>query len=362
MPAISRIASGVGKHLVNNLPGRRDVAVLYSQASIRAAFIENREKEHEALRMKYIAILRNLGFGFDFVSYEQLAAGRLLEVGYKVLVLPDSTALSDAEISAVRAFAAAGGNIVAEGRPAVREANCRPRSSGALDDLFPGTRHTLFPEIDVRYGKALDDPLEAENAALIAAEQMRIEKALALDTPRLAIEDARSGEQIRDAEIYVREGADGTLFYGIVSPEPKLRDVFFRFPRKGHVYDLVRGGGHGEVATLAMPLGGGAPCAFEVVQKPIRIECVEGSPDGTVRLTYCEPCVSVALVRVRRPDGSEAECYRRKVIVRNSRAETHIPFSGSDPAGEWMVEAFDIHGTASRSPLKRQAKHDIKTE
>ncbi len=353
MPAISRIASGVGKHFVNNLSPRHDVAVLYSQASIRAAYIENRTKEHEALRMKYISVLRHMGLGFDFVSYEQLAAGRLLEAGYKALVLPDSTALSDAETAAIRAFAAAGGTVVAEGRPATREANCRPRTTGALDDLFNGTRHTLFPEISVRYGKVLDDPDEPENATLIAAEQTRLEKAFALDVPRLEITDAKSGRRIRHAEIYTREGADGTLFFGVVANDGQPRDVIVRFPKKGVVRDLVQSKDFGVVESLALTLGGGVARAFEMPPAPVRLARIEATPDGVIRLAYASPCASVALVRVFRPGGTEAECYRRKVFVRDGTAETRIPFALSDLSGEWTVEACDLCGEPLRTTFQR---------
>ena len=349
MPAISRIASGVGKHLINNLKPRPDVAILYSQASIRAAFIEKRDKEHQALRMKYIAMLRNLGFCFDFVSYEQLAAGALADGGYKTLLLPDSTALSDAEISAIRAFAAKGGKVVAEGRPATRKANCRPRAAGMLDNLFNDGRHTLFPEIDTRYTKAMEHPEIAENSAIVEVEQNRLMKALALNVPRLAITDAKTGEQIRHAEIYTREGADGTLFFGVVANDRPPRDVVYTFPKDGFVRDLVTGEEFGQTNRLVRALGVGCVHAFEITPVPVRIANVEAKPDSHVRIDYARPCRSIAVLRVFRPDGTEAECYRRKLIVRDGAAETRIPFALSDPKGRWTIEVRDICGKLVRA-------------
>ncbi|MBM3460086.1 MAG: hypothetical protein FJX77_16320, partial [Armatimonadetes bacterium] len=126
------------------------VAIHYSQASIRAHWMfDSREdgdtwprrfSSYEAahsrlarVRDGIVKVVQDLGLQPYFVSYEQLAAGKLQQDGTKVLLLPQSVALSDAECRAVEKFARGGGTVIADAIPALMDEHLRRRPVGGLD-------------------------------------------------------------------------------------------------------------------------------------------------------------------------------------------------------------------------------------
>ena len=338
-PGMDRVASGVGKHFLNNLLNSPQVAILYSQASIRAAFFENRMKDHNALREKYIELMRRLGYDFDFVSYEQLADGTFEKRGYKALVLADACAMGDGEVAAVKRFAAKGGLVLAEGVPARREGNCRPRKAPPLADCVT----MLSEKPDIGYLKALEYPADEKNASAIAAEQDRLERALAkvVRLPRLSISDATDGSRVRLVSVWPRVGRHGEQVWCVVSNEKKgSRLVDFAFPKKGHLYDLVSGRkiGHGD--RFRLPLSRMRPYAFEMLDVEPKMSVAGSGAD--VRIRYAPSVDTVVQMKVLDPSGAEAWYYSRKVVVKDGAAKMSIPFAKSDAKGAWRVVATDV--------------------
>ena len=353
-PGMDRVAAGVGKHFLNNLLNKPPIAILYSQASIRASFFENRMKDHNALREKYIALLRHLGYDFDFISYEQLADGTFEKRAYKALILADACAMGDGEIAAVKRFAAKGGAVLAEGVPARREANCRPRKVSPLAGCVTMLAET--PEIG--YLKALEYPGDEKNAAAIAAEQDRLEKALAtiVDAPRLSIRDAVDGSRVRLVSVWPRIGRHGEPVWCVVSNEKKgSRLVDFVFPKEGHLYDLVSGQKIGQGDRFRLPLSKGRAYAFELLDTEPKMAVSANGAD--VRIRYGERGTgngepgtvdTVVRVKVFDPSGAEVWYYSRKVVVKDGKVTMTIPFAKSDAKGAWRIEATDVLTGESR--------------
>ncbi len=343
LPHLTRLAEGVGKHLIHNLKSSPEIAVLYSQASIRAAFIENRRDEHRDLRLKNIRLLRNMGVDFRFISYEQLADGILEKTPCKLLILPDSTALSDAEIEAVRKFAAKGGKLFAEGMPGRREGNCRLRKESPLKPLFASPGNFLTEKIDNSYLDALNYPESPENAGKIEAEQLRMEdrlKKAEVSAPQLVILD-ENGRKIRSAVIYPRADASGNLFFGVLTANQAQRQATFRFPVKAHVFNLVNGQYYGETDRLNLPLHQGTPYAFMLLkEQPGRPQLTVKGQEVEVR--FPSPLDTIAWVRIFRPDGTEAVPYAVNLPISKGIGRMKIPFALSDPPGSWKVTVREI--------------------
>lgn len=117
------------------------IALHYSQSTVRAGELLDRIDEVEAIRDAWVKLLVDLGLQFEFVSEEQIEAGHLQEAGYRLLILPESLALSRAEEVQIRDFVNGGGAVMADMGCAVVDKQCRTNASPALDDLF-GIRHT----------------------------------------------------------------------------------------------------------------------------------------------------------------------------------------------------------------------------
>ena len=351
-PGMDRVACGVGKHFLNNLLNKPQVAILYSQASIRASFFENRAKEHSALRDKYIALLRHLGYDFDFVSYDQLADGTFESRGYKAIILADASAMGDGEVAAIKRFVSKGGLALAEGVPARREGNCRPRAASPLADCVTMLAETC----DTAYLKALEYPADKKNAAAIAAEQDRLEKALSavVDAPRLTINDSVDTSRVRLVSVWPRVGRHGELVWCVISNEKKVsRFADFVFPKKGHLYDLVSGRELGYGDRFRLPLANSRPYAFELLdEKPSPVAvAVKGD---TVKISASPKAATVVKVAVYDPSGAEAWYYSKKLVVADGHCEMEIPFAKSDAKGTWRIVATDVlTGESRMAVLKR---------
>jgi hypothetical protein len=119
---------------------RRDpapIAVLYSQPSIQANCILNREQRCQKVRDAWVSLLHDSGLQLDFVAAAQLAAPDFLaRHGYRVLLLPECLALSDQEAAAIRAFAREGAVVIADNSLGWMNEHCRTLRAGQLDDLF----------------------------------------------------------------------------------------------------------------------------------------------------------------------------------------------------------------------------------
>lgn len=112
------------------------IALHYSHNSIRAATLTDRIDELVAVRDSWVKLLEDLGLQYDFVSTEQIEGGKLTEGGYRLLILPDSLAVSATEVERIRAFVNAGGTVLADLGCALRDGSCRLYDTPALDDLF----------------------------------------------------------------------------------------------------------------------------------------------------------------------------------------------------------------------------------
>jgi len=121
------------------------VAIHYSQASIQLAWLfesfedgntwhrrfssfEAAHNRHAALRTDLWRLLREAGWSPQFFSYDEIENGALETRGFLACILPDSHALSDREVAALRDFASRPGNrLLYTGEPGVFTGNGTPR-------------------------------------------------------------------------------------------------------------------------------------------------------------------------------------------------------------------------------------------
>jgi hypothetical protein len=149
----AELRSGVPRLLQRAEEISSPVAVHYSQASINADFIAsvpNRpvsvvgfKNEHATAykaRCGWWQVLEDFGLRPVFISSQQIEAGELIERGVKVLILPRSIAVSDAEAAEMRRFVEQGGVLAADSFAGRMDEHCRERDAGVLDALFGITR------------------------------------------------------------------------------------------------------------------------------------------------------------------------------------------------------------------------------
>jgi len=129
------------------------IAIHYSQASIHAHWMfdsrpdkdswPRRFSSYEAVhsrmarvRDSFVRVIEDLGLQYHFVSYEQIERGDLLKEGHKVLLLPQSVAMSKKECEQIEAFVRAGGTVIADNMAATMDEHCKRLPKGQLDELF----------------------------------------------------------------------------------------------------------------------------------------------------------------------------------------------------------------------------------
>jgi hypothetical protein len=159
------------------------IAIHYSQASIEAHWMfdsrEDRdtwprrfssyEATHSRLarvRDSFVRVVEDLGLQYKFVSSEQIENNELIDGGYRVLLLPQSVAMSAKECRRIEAFVRGGGLLIADNMTATMDEHLRRLQAGQLDDLF-GIQRSSVGWSGQPAGEAL--PPTTEGAAQLRA-------------------------------------------------------------------------------------------------------------------------------------------------------------------------------------------------
>ncbi len=323
-----------------------DVYVHYSHPSIHAAFITGGQTLFRDNRNGWIKAIEDSGLQMKFLAYAQLEAGELTRLMPKAFVLPYSVALSDAEAAEIHRYVEAGGTLIADARTGLMDEHCRPRVSGALDDLFGIKRASIDPkakrpEGEARFTQALEgcDPRDisfegfggepgitldggqalGEMAGLPAlvvnrvgkgrvvllnllldsyprrrsvgvGEPMRqlVAKVLTLAGVKPEVEAQVSG----DHHLYIaRYLSGGATYVGVLRDTSEGRSpVKLRFAKPAHVYDLRQGQYLGKTAqTEALVRPGHCKVysllPYEVTGVKVRVRKADSKPGDAVKFT-----------------------------------------------------------------------------
>ena len=159
-PTYRELTGGIVKQLQQMERVNDPIAIHYSHPSITAHWmIEHRPNgqawiEHQSrpeymqsqflrLRQSVQYLLEDSLQQYSFVSYGQLEEGAFDSMSAKVMILPQSVAMSDQEIAALRRFVERGGWLIADAQTALMDAHCKRLPKGQLDDLFGIERKNL---------------------------------------------------------------------------------------------------------------------------------------------------------------------------------------------------------------------------
>ncbi len=161
-PSYRELTSGIVRQLAYGKPIPNSVAIHYSHPSITAHWIfdvspmgpdwvergsknERLDSNFLRLRESFVRLMEDNLIDYDFVAYEQLENGEFEAMDKKLLILPQSVAMSRKEAEAVRRFAENGGVVVADCRIALMDNHCKMLSEGQLDELFGIRRASMLP-------------------------------------------------------------------------------------------------------------------------------------------------------------------------------------------------------------------------
>ncbi|MFO7973509.1 MAG: beta-galactosidase trimerization domain-containing protein, partial [Candidatus Hydrogenedentota bacterium] len=179
---LSELRSGTAKLLFNADKQHDGIAVLYSSPSLHhvALFQERipkaREWEGQATagdQFLYMQewegltlLLRDLGYNFNVVSWKMLEDGSFLDMKYRVLVLPLTLRLSEAQAETIRKFVKRGGVIVADAFTGAFDGYARLSHGGMIADVLGVRLASVLPgkRIVMDVAELLDGPPLGEMA------------------------------------------------------------------------------------------------------------------------------------------------------------------------------------------------------
>ncbi len=306
--AFGKIQSGIGRVFMNSKVREDGVAIHFSMASIRGAWIQDGEilptianvnrtsKNYVSLvkrRDEWVKALEQQGIQFRFLATPQIESGELEK--YKVLILPYSIALSDAEARAIERFIARGGTVYADEQTGRMDERCHWRAT----PLFAAERKSISRQAPGPINVTPAFPLPGRYLTTVRAfGASRLIGALPTEAARIGLPPSRT----------VR-------------------------------YDLLRGG-------LAAPTIEVSPASpLLLVERRSRIAKLEITPELAIQLADegGKPVdLSVVHVEVFDPTGKLVRPYSANYTVREGTAQVAIPFALNDRSGTWRIRARDV--------------------
>lgn len=383
---------------------RGPIALHYSQPSINAALLIDHDRHIVKVRHAWVKLIEDLGLQYEFVSYEQVEEGELEKAGYRVLILPESIALSDREVDRITQFAAAGGTVIADGWCGVMDERCRRRQRPALDDLFglargkdvhladsvevsqlllgePLTLRLRVADTDVRTGRRAF----ASSGGVPALVQARVGKGTAwylnldlsswpLDrqarSPNEALVRRVVGAVLKDVGVVppvavssesgrpphvevVRYELGAGMMVGLLRDKADREHevITAKWGRPMHVYDVRAHRYLGQRSAVSLPMAPGECRLLLLTRARLRPLLLTVSPaavekGGRLTVTVARRGKSgtpqMVRVAMAKPDDHEALDYTRLVLVKDKPVRYSVQLALNDETGRWTVSALDV--------------------
>lgn len=272
-PFFAEMHRGLGPLILHSEPVVAPIAILYSPASFRIQWmLDHRElknawamrgaaKENEddavrAARRHVLRLLARLGLTPRFVSEHQIATGLLQRAGYKMLILPQTLALSYRSADAIHTFVSQGGTLVTSGKTAWFDGHGRRLNRPLLSRLLHSgnPRAVTLPPHDTQALRLLSKILAANHIVSDA----RI--------------DASRGVQPA-VEQYIYRTGRVTLVALLAEPHREMPvltvPVALSFPRATNVYDVDTRSFLGKTARITVSANSTLPTVLALTETPL---------------------------------------------------------------------------------------------
>jgi hypothetical protein len=363
------LRSGIATQLMNSRRTADPIAIHYSQASMRTEWMKQHQPKGEAwlrrnastermdsdflrARESWCRLVEDLGLQYNFVSYRQLEKGELARGGYRVLILPRSSSLSEAEAIEIKTFTERGGIVLADIEPGTHDEHSRKLAQSRL--------------AGVRISQVDAGILSYHQARLLGKEEPVRERLRSLIpvTPAIKVADA-AGAAVTGVELHTFVNGSATIAALHANPQlrvnelgppefksnerfEKPRNLRITLPREMTVVDLRTGKAMGRLRQWTVTLDPYEPQIFTLfsVDPPklsvaapahaalgANADVVVSTADNTRRVIHMET-VS--------PAGQVVPHYSGNLLARNGAAARTIPLAKNDAPGNWTLRLRDI--------------------
>lgn len=377
-PTLRTIQAGLARLLYAAEPDNSGVAIYYSHPSVRVAwwrqYLPTGRKWVELqswnlygdswrnlLRNSWCRLLEDCNVQYDFVSHEQVAnENRLAAGGYRVLILPETFALSDVEADRIRDFVAAGGIVIADNSPGIMDEHGKWREQPALADLWDNQEAFLLNTSMMMYSRLRLEPGQ-ERAMREPVEKILFETAGIQPTVRVMGAD---GQPLTAAEVHTYHIGPGVRVVSVgrslqrSSEGPgkeryrqgkaleKPENVTLVLPAASQVYDVLAGKPLGKGEKFEARLDPYVPILWTVCDEelaPLEARAVKaGESTFDIQVTAEPSVLRVARTEVIAPDGKPVEHYAANILVRDGLGVQRLPLALNDAKGKWTIRLKDV--------------------
>ena len=379
-PYWNEIRDGIGALLINSARQAGPIAIHYSQASMRTEWMlaqrakgdawmdrmswtERRDSDFLRLRDSYCRLIEDAGLQYNFVAYDQLEQGELLKRGYRMFVLPRSSALSPAEAQAIREFVQQGGTLIVDGDAGTFDEHSRKLAESSLAALMRGDlgrgRVIHLSAFGYDHARVLDTQTELQQRFRgIAAEAHVRASFRVLDS---------SGNPVTGIETHeFRNG--GVTLVGLHNNPPievdelgplkvksqqrfqKAQTVRLMLPEEMYVYDVRRAKFLGRVKQILLTIDPYEPVVLTLSPLPIPAlhvavpQRIARGDIGRLGLSFEGPSPASAHIfhlEFSDPLGDGVRPLSGNVLAQSS-AEKLLPLALNDKTGIWKLRVKDI--------------------
>lgn len=389
------------------------VAILHSQPALIANFLKVQKNGYYEKELSFARALEDCGLSYRFIAPEELEAG--VALAFKALILPESSALGEAEIQACLNFVEQGGILLADYETGTLNEWGKTRPVPALDALFG------IDSRSCRWAKVTEHNLGAftikqARAGLLLKEARHDGEAVSADGVAIPLCTRRQhgkGEAIRlnfvteynqlrssggeagfcallrrllplpprarvEAPFPVMQACylNGDQLYIGLLPEAqghrwteqsreacqRLRSaVPLTLAEERHLYDVRAGRylGYGRQHQIELvPSDGTLLAALPYQVRQLRLQVPEQAAPGSVVVVEAaveadrSPGHHLLLLTVLQPDGSEQLAYRHLANTADGSQRFTIPLALNDPSGVWQISVKDAAtGVTARAAL-----------
>ncbi len=317
---------------------RRDnsgIAILQSQPSLHVASALGQEGAWGDGCVAMARAVEDAGLQYDFIAPEQLEAGILAERGYRAVLLPGATSLSDEELSSIQTFAAAGGAVIWDRQPGALDAHGRSRPEAPVID---GANVVTLGELP-------DDRAQCADSVGNALAQCGLEPPISVDCENVGFVPTETIVYHNGDQRLISLQTDTTDW------EPVHPMATITLPEEAFVYDVREGKPLGLTQQVTATLDPMHILLYALL--PYEVQGISVEPEAatvsagaavTVRLGIdADGAVGTHFLRVTltAPDGRERQGFARTVAAEAGVAETVLRFALNDPAGRWIITARD---------------------
>ena len=382
--ALQEIKSGIGKMILSSRRENDGIAIHFSDTSrIVDSLVSEKPSDWSTVFVSNLRYYRYLleanGLGYDFVSYEQVEAGKLTRDGFRILVLPYSRAMSREEAEQIRRFVYAGGVVIADVMPGIFDEHGGSLPTPFLADLFPDadasqgalpldlpTPHTYGKGKTIRVGDrsrgceisvyGFTRDFEARLGPHIEAFRQILDAFTPIRGP-VTVTALSEADSIPPTVIRRFTNADVEVvtllrYYFADNHEPYPCRI--GFDRTSHLYDVRRGRYLGRVDSVETVM---SHTAHVYAMLPYRVRDVKVEPHtricrggepisveisidaGEAETRAMRHCVRLRIIG---PGENEVSHYAKNIMTEGGECTATMQFALNDPPGEYRFVGRDV--------------------